>query len=82
MTVEKLIINHIVELGRDGLVNVYIGCGCTLGDLRPCDGFQGDCEPAFNLGASPDGGTDFMVPLDHKPTQEEIAAFWKDREFI
>lgn len=80
MTVSELIRNHITETGRDGLVNTWCECGCRLDGLMPCDGFQPDCVPAYDIGETPDGDSHYMLAWPDRPTPEEIRQIWKEKE--
>jgi hypothetical protein len=45
MNVKEIIEKYLVDNGYDGLCGDE--CGCAIGDLRPCDGPNEDCVPAF-----------------------------------
>lgn len=47
MTVNEILESYLKEKGFDGLVNMDNECGCTVGDLQPCDGIQRECIPGY-----------------------------------
>jgi hypothetical protein len=49
MDVFDIIETHIEEGGFDGLYNSDGECACKKGDLAPCGGIDGDCEPGYVL---------------------------------
>lgn len=44
MTVKEIIINHLKNIGADGLCNE--NCGCGIDDLQPCCEDFSTCVPA------------------------------------
>ena len=54
MNVIEIVSAHLIAQGFDGLVSPDTECGCLLGDLAPCCGDVGQCEPGYR-GADPGG---------------------------
>jgi hypothetical protein len=48
MTVREIVEEYLKAHGYGGLCNGYLGCGCVVGDLMPCEmDTQHDCEPGY-----------------------------------
>lgn len=65
VTLEDVVADACERLGRDGLVNMQLQCGCKLDDLAPCGEPSLDCDLAFEGPCLPDnceaGGCDFHM---------------------
>ena len=44
-----IVADWLKENGYDGLVNVYLECGCELDDLIPCEMDFGDCRAGYKV---------------------------------
>ncbi len=49
MTTKDIVIKFLVENGYDGLCLPDLECGCGLDDFAPCEGIDGNCEPAIRI---------------------------------
>lgn len=77
MTVREILENALKEQGFDGLCHPGTECGCGLSDLiGPCEGAQPDCQPAYRI-KDPEGENWYTSAFDHRPTEEEVRAYWK-----
>jgi len=75
MNCREIIAKWLKENGYDGLCNEFMGCGCDVEDLGPCDDFgAGDCEPAYKRKATPEDdnewGSEYLYDPE-KPESEE-----------
>lgn len=46
-TVIEIVSAHLRTIGADGLVCPDAECGCKLGELTPCSGDFGACQPGY-----------------------------------
>jgi hypothetical protein len=48
MNCEDIILNYLEENGYDGLVNIWLECGCQIGEIALCESLNlSDCSPAY-----------------------------------
>lgn len=76
MNIIKIVTAHLKDNGFDGLVNTDGQCGCLLGDLVPCDGNFGSCEPGYR-GASEDYPGEWEVYRTKEAAAKSIEEFKK-----
>lgn len=61
MTIKEIVEKYLTENGFDGLCHAYVGCGCRIGDLMPCDEPGVNCEAGHEGPGDPDEEIEFTI---------------------